>query len=325
MSAASAASCDSEVLPRVSVVIEMGTREVTGRVALTESIARQINEAYRFREGEVEFIFVGAYALPRDQLGLSCKALACPDTGYYGWKNAGARAACGEYLVFWDSDCRPDPGYLQRVVETLDEDLELAGVAGCTVYDGTSFCSRLNTVLSFGYLFQQSDCPKPYAALSHNVAIRRSMFPNAPFGSFAARAGGDMYLTYYADSIGRPLKLDRQLLIRHEDPSFSLHALLERHLRELFLPWLRSETHTRGSALRLAWRSLLQLPAKRYRKVRTYGKYCDFTPGEVLLSLPILLAYWLIDASALAALTVFPRLLTKWLWYQFGLTPRGGK
>ena len=304
--------------PLVSVIVELGTREVTGRLPLLDSVLDKTAAAAGLGGREVELIFVGTHALPEGMGAAHVRSIAAPETGYYGWKNIGAAAAHGEYLVFWDSDCRPAPGYLQRVVESFEAQPELAGIAGRSVYDGQSFMTRLNTVLSFGYLARPAPTLQRDVALSHNVAIRRSMFPAAPFGPFNGRVGGDAFLTNWGRDIGRPLKLDPALLVFHEDPSWSLTALMERHLRDLFVALLREGTPTRAKALRVGWRSLLRLLVERPAKLIKLGPFCGFTKLHVLASLPVLALYFVLDAIALLVLTLQPHLLDRWLKYQFG-------
>jgi Glycosyl transferase family 2 len=304
--------------PLVSVIVELGTREVTRRLPLLDSVLDKAAAAAGLEAREVELIFVGAHALPAELCAGPVRSIAAPETGYYGWKNAGAAAARGEYLVFWDSDCRPAPGYLERVVEVFDNQPELAGIAGRSVYDGKSFFTRLNTVLSFGYLAKPMTTLERDVAVSHNVAIRRSMFPAAPFGPFRGRVGGDVFLTNWGRDTGRPLKLDPALLVFHEDPSWSLTALLERHLRDLFVGLLRVEPPIRPKALGVAWRSLLRLLVQRPAKLLRLGRFCGFTKLHVAVSLPVLALYFVLDAIALLALTVSPSLLDRWLRYQFG-------
>jgi GT2 family glycosyltransferase len=268
--------------------------------------------------GNVELIFVGEHALPPELCRDSVRSIAAPETGYYGWKNAGAAAARGEYLVFWDSDCRPSPGYLQRVIAAFEADPELAGIAGRSIYDGTSFVSRMNTVLSFGYLARSTPTLQRDVALSHNVAIRRSRFPERPFGPFTGRVGGDLFLTNWARDTGYPLKLDRELLVSHEDPSWSLTALLERHLRDIFVPLLHEDRSRRATVIRAAWKSLLRLLVQRPAKLVRWGRFCGFGKLRAAAAMPVLALYFALDALVLLALTVQPRLLGKWLRYQFG-------
>lgn len=306
--------------PVVSVIVELGTREVTERLSLVQSVLRQAAAADGLSAGEVELIIVGEELLPAGVCPPGVRSIAAPETGYYGWKNRGASAARGEYLVFWDSDCRAAPGYLRRVVATFEREPEVAGLAGRSLYDGTSFVTRLNTILSFGYLAKPVGTLQRDVALSHNVAIRRSMFPPAPFGPFEGRVGGDLFLTEWARKSGRPLKLDPELLVFHENPSASLTALLERHLRELFMPLLQAGTRRRPAALRVAWRSLLRLVVQRPAKLLKWGRFCGFTKRHVAASVPVLAFYVAVDACALVVLTLRPPLLTRWLRYQFGDT-----
>ena len=55
---------------------------------------------------------------------------------YFDAKNAGARAARGEYVTFLDGDCTPDPDWLKRLIARFDPDV--TAVAGCVRYSGPS-------------------------------------------------------------------------------------------------------------------------------------------------------------------------------------------
>jgi glycosyltransferase involved in cell wall biosynthesis len=308
--------------PIISVVIETGTRALTDSISVEESVGRHLEEIRKFSKGpEVEVLFVGAQLPPNSLMQKNCRCLSLPQVGYYGWKNAGAKAARGKYIVFWDSDCRPGKGYLKKAVETLEKNRRLWGVTGISQYDGDTYLTRLNTVLSFGYLYQDEDFTTGHAALSHNVVIRKSKLPQEPFGPYSYRVGGDFHLTRMAARAGHPLKLVREMRIFHEDPSFSLSALLERHLRGIFEPQLFKPHGSRLEVMALAFRGVAGMTKGWIVKVFTYGKRMEFGTFDAILSLPVLMVYSLLDLFVVMVMVLYQPLLDKLITHHIGSKP----
>jgi len=308
--------------PVITVVIETGTRALTDSISVEDSVSRHLAEVRNFSKGsDVEVIYVGAHLPPNDLMQKNCRCISLPKIGYYGWKNAGAKAARGKYVAFWDSDCRPGKGYLKKAVEVLEKDRKLWGVTGVSQYDGNTFFTRLNTVLSFGYLYQDEDFTTGHAALSHNVVIRKSKLPAEPFGPYHYRVGGDFHMTRMAARAGHPLKLVREMRIYHEDPSFSLSALLERHLRGIFEPQLFKPHASRLKVMLLAFRGVAGMAKGWIVKIFTYGKRMRFGMLDALLSLPILAAYAMLDLLVVLVLVLYPPLLDKLIEHHVGSKP----
>jgi glycosyltransferase involved in cell wall biosynthesis len=307
--------------PIVTIVIETGTREFTNKISVEQSVRGHLAEARNFSPdmSKAEVIYVGANLPPSSLLGKNCKCLTLPQTGYYGWKNAGFKAARGRYVVFWDSDCRPEKGYLRRVVDILEKDKKLYGATGVTRYDGVSFMSRLNNLLTFGYLFYDHGKDYfPFAPLTHNLVLRKSKYLVPPFGPYAGRVGGDDYVSTRASNAGEPLSFEPKLLMHHEDPSYSINGLLERHLREMFRRLLYSPKKSAWTALRLAFVESLRIPLSRFKRLFKFGKGVKFKAGDMILSIPVLTAYTALDTLAFLILVFYPPLLSKWLRFQFG-------
>ncbi len=81
---------------------------------------------------------------------LDVRHLACPQGRYYELKNAGARAARAEQLVFLDSDVVPEPGWLAAHREALGV-LGARWAAGHTPIDSSTLYGK---AVALGWVFE---------------------------------------------------------------------------------------------------------------------------------------------------------------------------
>jgi glycosyltransferase involved in cell wall biosynthesis len=94
-----------------------------------EALGAQTLERERF---EVIVVDDGSPQPPREVVArteatLDVRLLEQPNAGPATARNTGARAARGEYVVFTDDDCLPDPGWLRAI------DATAAGRPGCAI------------------------------------------------------------------------------------------------------------------------------------------------------------------------------------------------
>ena len=302
----------------LSIVVECTTGEITGRCDGAANLAAWLDQA-RELPGRTEIVVTTPRPLsaPQGDARVSVRCVEVPGAGYYALKNAGAAAAGGEIVLFTDIDCRPGPSYLKKMREAF-ADPAVACVAGRSLYDGDGLLTRLNSAHSFGDLHRERGELRTAMVLSHNVAVRRSAMPSRPFGPNTGRIGGDRYFTEAVRSGGGRVLLLPELVIRHEDISYSLRGTLERHLREHLLPIGYGTPRQRFSA---AWTvaSVLALrPALRLRRVAQAGRQVGLGLRHWPAALLLNGVYYLFDAACVLAVLAVPRLRRHWLPFVHG-------
>ncbi|MGZ8217158.1 glycosyltransferase family A protein, partial [Methylomagnum sp.] len=243
-----------------------------------------------------------------------------PGKEYYALKNAGFREALGNIVIFTDSDCRLGDNYVARVLELFNNHPEISCAFGRTYYDGKGFLTTLNTVLSFGCLHDPAvKSAEQVAILSHNVVIRAADASDTPFGPYIARVEGDAWLTEWYRSRGQTPILDRDLVVYHEDSSYSLKLRLDRQLREI-LYFLRSQEELRPWR-KGAWVALSKALTSvwwRSQKLVRYGRHLDMGAASITLALPVVLVYAILDIISVSLMIAVPALGNRWFRYQNG-------
>ncbi len=304
-----------------TVILEATTGDITGVCDTRRNLLEWAAEAAAALPARGDVLVVA----PAPVTGLDSlealvpvRQLVVPKAGYYALKNAGAAAARGEILIFSDADCRPSRGYVTRMLEAF-EDPGVACVAGRSVYDGGGFLTRLNSVHSFGELHCGQAALDRGMVLTHNVGLRKDRCGELPFGPFAGRVGGDRYLTDRMRAQGR-VALRDDLVIRHEDISYSLRGTVERHLRETFVPLGYGGSRQRFSPALTAACALVLRPALRARRLLRAGPRLGIGPLHWPLCGLVQLAYWAFDLACVATVLCVPPLRRRWLAFQHGQT-----
>jgi cellulose synthase/poly-beta-1,6-N-acetylglucosamine synthase-like glycosyltransferase len=112
---------------------------------------------------------------------------------YFAAKNAGARAATGSIVALLDSDCVPDPDWLERLVGHFADGV--SAVIGATRYTGRSLMARTMSVPDFGHVVRSGDGAASGLMLN-NMAILREVLLQHPLDARIRRNGG-CYLLYH--------------------------------------------------------------------------------------------------------------------------------
>lgn len=225
----------SSFLPMVSVVVPI----YNGEADLPELINCLVSQTYP--ANRVEYLLVDNNSSDRTFDALKTAAINCPITirplsenqiqSSYAARNAGIRAATGEILAFTDADCRPQPQWLQQLIQPfITPDVvivagEITALPAKTLLE--QHAERQDT------LSQKHTLTHPFYPYGQtaNLAIRRTAFITAGLFRPYLNSGGD------ADICWRILQTNTGRL------EFAPAAIVQHHhrttLKELASQWRR--------------------------------------------------------------------------------------
>lgn len=180
----------------LSVVMELENVCLAGRrraVSVLRALADQLVAAPAGLVGRAELLVgsdperwpLGAPAVLVAEAGFEAAVervvyLAPPGADYFALKNAGARAASGEVILFLDSDVIPEPGWLEAVLLAIaDPETDVAG-SRCYI-DGDDLVSRAYAV--FG-TFPLRDETSGAEVFLNSLAVRPWVMERHPFPQF---------------------------------------------------------------------------------------------------------------------------------------------
>jgi glycosyltransferase involved in cell wall biosynthesis len=118
----------------------------------------------------------------------------------YAARNVGIKAANGDIIAFTDADCRPQPQWLEKLMEPFEKtdiDLVMGEIEGLPSQNWLEYYAEHNKVLSQHYTLENPFCPYGQTA---NLAARRSLFQTIGLFRPYLTTGGD------ADFCWRALK-----------------------------------------------------------------------------------------------------------------------
>lgn len=307
---------------QVSLVIECENvndvgADRAGRVM--RALHAQIAEvsARRSLNGEILVMYAagaanadGILAAVGAALGPSCpwpvRAIGCegPPYQYYEQKNQAALLAQGNLLVYLDSDCIPQPGWLEALLAAFDRP-DVAACAGVTSIDRDTTYSRLFAFLSDWPIDDPGAEPVVVARNfnANNVAFRRATFLSHPYpdnGSYKARC---VQLWQELAVAGVPIHRANRALVLHPAPvnprHFAAKAIGLGH--DYGLQFRNRGNAGRRSALAFARAKFMQNFSATRARLRT----AENQPGAStrVLALSLSAVYFAIAAAATFAAT----------------------
>ena len=136
--------------------------------------------------------------------------------GYDEAKRAAFEAATGEYLLYLDGDCVPQPGWLEAHCAALSSGAASA-TGGFTRYAG-GYLASVWTLMDFGFLFPLEQRTLGCYA-SNNSGFRRAVLQAVPM------CGSEMRCNCYAHAqelmrARQPVLLIPEARVRHKTPDF---------------------------------------------------------------------------------------------------------
>ena len=133
-------------------------------------------------------------------------------------RNTGARVAEGEVIAFTDSDCIPEPNWIEALVASLDEDaVAVGGTYGIANPDST-----LARLIHEEISVRHSHFGEVVDFLgSFNVAYKKAAFDGAGGfdESFRIASAEDNDLAYRLADHGGTLRFARDAVVRHHHPT----------------------------------------------------------------------------------------------------------
>ena len=150
-------------------------------------------------------------------------------------RNIGISLAAGEIIAFIDDDAYPDPGWLDRLVESYDSS-DVAG-AGGPVWDrtGAALQAKYSIANRFGRARISNDVsPEPYLTAPHSREIPYLIGTNASFlrARLVDIGGFDEFFEYFLDETDVCCRLiDQGLRIRLLDDGFVYHKFAPSDIR----------------------------------------------------------------------------------------------
>ncbi|GAA5193585.1 glycosyltransferase [Ferrimonas gelatinilytica] len=170
-------------------------------------------------DGEYEILIIDNGSTPPLDLGRisdsRVRLLREQKPGSYAARNCGLAHATGSYIAFTDSDCLPQPDWLNALVKSLDRGIDM--VAG-EIRLFSANPEAPNAVECFDMLCgldQREAVLRNHSAFTANLACRREVCE--ALGGFDGRAtsGGDVAFTQAAVKSGFRLEYNASMLVMH--------------------------------------------------------------------------------------------------------------
>ncbi|MGC9420379.1 MAG: glycosyltransferase [Rhodovulum sp.] len=153
-----------------------------------------------------------------------------PKPGSYAARNAAARSARGAVLAFTDSDCRPEPDWLQNALALLDAAAYVDRIGGVVILEPNGAEWTLPELYDrvFG-LRQERYVRRGYAATA-NLIVRRDLFERVGPFEESLYSSGDKEWNRRAQALGSRIVLGTDVRVRHP-ARMTFEALKKKRLR----------------------------------------------------------------------------------------------
>jgi glycosyltransferase involved in cell wall biosynthesis len=267
--------------PTYSVVVPTYQRG-TALERCLHALASQTLERDRF---EVVVVDDGSIVPPRAAVArasarLDVRLIEQANAGPASARNAGARVARGEYVVFTDDDCRPDPGWLRAI------DLSATRHPGCAIGgrvvnalgDGL-YSSASQLLIEFLYDYFNVDVEGGRFFITSNLALPASSF-HAIGGfdvTFPLAAAEDRDLCDRWREAGLAMVYCDDAIVHHAH-ALGLHSYCRQHFN-----YGRGAFHLHRARARRGERPLRVEPPRFYSRLVGY----PFGRGEGARAVPL--------------------------------------
>jgi glycosyltransferase involved in cell wall biosynthesis len=275
--------------PKVSVVVPI----YNGEADLPDLISCFLSQTYP--KDRVEYLLVDNNSSDRTLAYLKISAQDSPITIHplsenqiqssYAARNTGIRAATGEIIAFTDADCRPQPQWLESLIQPFIN-LDVVIVAGeITALSGKNLLEKhadQQETLSQKHTLSHSFCAYGQTA---NLAIRRIVFEKVGLFRPYLTTGGDADICWriLMAKIGKlEFAPDAVVQHRHRITLKELHSQWRRYgrsnryLHELYGVELMSGLTPKAFYYRLARWLLKEVPTNTLKAIAGKATLVDF-------------------------------------------------
>lgn len=237
---------------RVSVIIPC-----EGRVCLAECL-KSIKECGGV-EGGYEVLVAGR--MPDGMVaGGNVRLLESAEEMPGALRNLGAREARGEVLLFTDSDCTVDSGWLTRAAESCSGNARAVVLGGVRFPSGNLKDTGVNLALySMVHVSQGRGRAEGWRCGANNLAVRREIFQAlGGFSTFLPRGEADDFLER-AEVASCPIWFDPKFAVRHRggrDTTAEVRRHARRHAEATIIRYRSQEGRMKPHRLEDAFRGI---------------------------------------------------------------------
>jgi glycosyltransferase involved in cell wall biosynthesis len=206
--------------PNVTVVIETVTsREDTSSGSLALDLQSTLDglRAQTYPAEQIDTVVVVDDEIPAASVAEIrarfpfVRIVSAPARNYFSAKNAGTRAATGEYVALLDGDCTPDPDWIERLITRFEP--EVGFVAGATKYAGGTAAAKTFSIPDFAYVAAVDGEATGFNL--NNLAARRSLLREHPLNERIRRNGGCFLLFHQLKKAGVRVLYEPRAMVTH--------------------------------------------------------------------------------------------------------------